>query len=487
MINDIITEHRERMLNLKKYYPFFKLIEVSFGQFQDGKYEMLDMGYIVMAVLRFFIEENNFHEKDVTYPAYLEFISELLRRDFNLTLTPEEYKEIADYIFDKLKNDGKPFAFTYFDPVEKKKRVSRMKIIDGTIRNHTVWYTITSDAIEFYLDTKEIKDESRISVQQLLLEKMIQAQDFVGGAQVVARINEEVTRLQLRKDEVAHMLTSDVFAGIEAYEDFVNTGMRWFSEEDRLFRKNRELIAGALAKMSGQAADTQRYHQTVREIYDLENQLKLAMSRHGQLLKTCTDMQKMADDAIRRGKLGRLKSHTNFSSLLMDLIRKDNADVLVSMFTPMFQPCINKQFDIAMLSDALTARKINYEQAEKVAEEETKEIIFADEVEEKRIANNYHFLMKNLLAALQTKEHFTLTEFGEQMSRLYTPDILKNADYYSFFVNLCQKKEYRVGTQQKNENFIDDILKDVMQESNPIAFQVQMGMEDDEEIAFVRV
>ena len=44
--------------------------------------------------------------------------------------------------------------------------------------DHTVWYSISSDAIEFYLDTKEIKEESRISVQQLLLEKMIQAQNF---------------------------------------------------------------------------------------------------------------------------------------------------------------------------------------------------------------------------------------------------------------------------------------------------------------------
>lgn len=54
MIGEIITEHRERMLNLKKYYPFFRLIDTSFSQFKEGRYEALDMGYIVMAVLRFF-------------------------------------------------------------------------------------------------------------------------------------------------------------------------------------------------------------------------------------------------------------------------------------------------------------------------------------------------------------------------------------------------------------------------------------------------
>lgn len=163
MTGDIISDHRERMLNLKKYYPFFRLIDTSFSNFKDGKYEILDMGYIVMAVLRFFIEENNFKEKDVTYPEYLDFLRLILKRDFGLDLNEQDSKEIADYIFDKIKNDGRPFEFSYFDPVDRKKRVSRMKIIESSIRDNTVWYSISPDAIEFYLDTKEIKDESSIS------------------------------------------------------------------------------------------------------------------------------------------------------------------------------------------------------------------------------------------------------------------------------------------------------------------------------------
>ena len=67
MTGDIISDHRERMLNLKKYYPFFRLIDTSFSNFKDGKFEILDMGYIVMAVLRFFIE----FSKETKKSAYL--------------------------------------------------------------------------------------------------------------------------------------------------------------------------------------------------------------------------------------------------------------------------------------------------------------------------------------------------------------------------------------------------------------------------------
>ena len=116
LVNDIIADHKERMLNLRKYYPFFKLSEVSFSWFKDGIYDNLDMGYILMAVLRFFIEENNFKERDVTYQMYYDFMSACIRRDFAVTLTPEDNKVLVDYIFDKLKNDGRPFMFEYYDP-----------------------------------------------------------------------------------------------------------------------------------------------------------------------------------------------------------------------------------------------------------------------------------------------------------------------------------------------------------------------------------
>ena len=87
---DVIHDHSERMENIKRYYPYFRLIENDFSQYQGGKYEMLDMGYILMAVLRFFIEENNFKEKDVTYEEYSSFIKEIYERDFGLRLEKAE-------------------------------------------------------------------------------------------------------------------------------------------------------------------------------------------------------------------------------------------------------------------------------------------------------------------------------------------------------------------------------------------------------------
>ena len=86
MMQDIIQEHKERIQNIKKYYPYFKLTDNSLLQWKEGKYASLDMGYITLAVLRFFIDENNMKDKDVRFEEYEEFLHTILVRDFELSL-----------------------------------------------------------------------------------------------------------------------------------------------------------------------------------------------------------------------------------------------------------------------------------------------------------------------------------------------------------------------------------------------------------------
>ena len=456
MIGEIITDHRERMINLKKYYPFFRLMDVSFEQYKDGKYSALDMGYILMAVLRFFIEENNFREKDVTYKEYLDFFKMLVKRDFGLVLSDEEYVEVADYVFDKIKNDGRPFEFKYYDPVEHKKRVSRMKLVESTIREDMVWYSISADAVEFYLDTKEIKDESRINVSQL---------------------------------EVMETLAQDVCAGVEAYEDFVNTGMKWFNDEEKLFRKNKELIDKAISRLEGSPSGTDSYYRTMKEIHHLEDQLKIAMNKHAQLLRDCTQMQNTTDEAVRRAKLARLRPHMDFATALSDMIRKDNADALKYLIDPLLKLNIRKTLDLKTIDEALMVKPERYEKKEYVNKNELKQIVYEDEAVDERIKHNYTFVMNNLLmcidkVCLKKSDMLTLDTFSGYMRRAYGDAILKNADYYAFFVNLCQRDEYVVGgDNMHSETFLDGILEESFKGKEVRHILIVRGESDRENVA----
>lgn len=467
LVNDIIAEHRERMLNLKKYYPFFRLSEISFSWFMDGKYDNLDMGYILMAVLRFFIEENNFKEQAVTYSRYAEFMTECLKRDFDIVLEPEDNKVLVDYIFDKLKNDGKPFSFTYYDPVDKVKKVSRVKLLESRIQDGTVWYSISSDGIEFYLDTKEIKDESKISIEQLLLEKMIQSEDFRGGTQVVMRINQEVERLWYRKNQVIELLTADVFSGMEAYQHFFDTGIRWFDEEQKLFNKNKELIEAALKRAENEkiSGDAGQFYRTANEIYRLDTELKVAMSNHSELLKACTDLGIKADEIVRRHKLSRLRSCFDFKAALERMIKGDNIKALEFAVHPFLGLNIRKTFGFSKIDDMLSYRPEMKEVPEAVVEEPEQEIVFQDETDNKRFISNARTLILIMLEFLQKHKEITLGMYHEAVSGIFGENILKNGDYYAFLVHFCGKKEYIFSEEGfGEETFLDEMIREFMSE-----------------------
>ena len=59
LMDDIVSHHTQRMQNMKRYYPYFRLVRSPLDTYKDGRYAELDMGYMVLAVLRFFIEENH--------------------------------------------------------------------------------------------------------------------------------------------------------------------------------------------------------------------------------------------------------------------------------------------------------------------------------------------------------------------------------------------------------------------------------------------
>ena len=476
LVNDIITDHRERMLNLKKYYPFFKLSEVSFSWYKEGIYDSLDMGYILMAVLRFFIEENNFKERDVTYSEYADFMSRCIRRDFNLNPPQGDMGVLVDYIFDKLKNDGKPFVFRYFDPVDRKKKISRVRLIDSRIEDGTVWYSVSPEAIEFYLDTKEIKDESRISIEQILLEKMIQSKDFKGGTDVVRRINKEVDRLWLKKNQVMALLAADIFSGLEAYEDFFNTGIKWFDEEQKLFIKNSELISAAQKRAESDKSndDYASYLKITGEIYQLDTELKIAMNNHLKLLSACTQLGIMADEMVKKAKLGRLRPSFDFRNALQLAMKQDDVTLLGPLVRPIMGLNINKTFGIRRIEELLTYRAGREEKAELIEDSVVENIVYDDELEDERIRQNYSSLIKLLLSLLKRRESFELRTFNELAVKIFGDALFENGDYYSFLVHLCQKKEYSFDADKHTmETFLDEIFMECTQKQE---YEQYLGM-----------
>lgn len=488
MIHDIMSEHKDRMLNLKKYYPFFVLCETTFSQYKEGKFIDLDMGYITMATLRYFINENNFHESEITYEQYEKFLSEILRREFQLEIPEEEEKELIGYIFDKIKNDGKAFTFPYFDPEEKKKKTARVKLLDSRIVDGVVLYHVTTDGIEFYLDTKEIKDESNISVQQLLLEKMIQSENFAGGIEVVKRINNEVNKLTLQKKEVLDLLSYDVFSGAKASEEYMETVARWFDEESKLFEKNRALIDKAFAKANnankeilqtgpqgmtnadvnnasgGAVKGMSASSAILSEIHKLDTELKKTIIKHGELIKETIELQNIADEMIARAKIRKLRPVFNFRDALKKTMNNNRVDQLGMLLSPLFMPKLTKNFAPEVVDRMLESKMDNADYGEKVEKKQVDtNYVFEDEIEDTRISGNFGRLFGELLEQLWKHGKTTLSELMAIYEIKFGKEIYRNGDVYSYLVHLAQKDQYDLKKMQdKQDTFLEGLVMDNM-------------------------
>lgn len=497
MINDIIAEHSARMQNLKKYYPFFVLSETTFSQYKDGKYAYLDMGYITMASLRFLINENNFHEKDITYEEYESFMTELLTRDFEIDESQEEMKQLVLYIFDKLKNDGRAFEFKFYDPETHANKIARVKLIESRIENGQVLYTITSDGIEFYLDTKEIKDESRINVSQLLLEKMISSNNFKGGIDVVKRINSQVIQLKLEKEQVLKLLGIDVFEGAKAYEKYMATTAKWFSEEQKLFAKNKALVDKAIERASFEKSEEDGAvtlkSKALEDISRLETELKKTIYNHSQLIAETMELQQVSDNIISRAKLRKLRPVFDFRQSLLKLMEQDSPEKMAHVLMPLFAPRLDKTFSMKSIDNMLTLKsddKSNGEKVEKVVLDT--EFEYEDEILDRKIGQNFARLFNELLDQLKKWNRVTLKELNGILEIKFGEEIFANRDYYAFLVHLAGKREYRVADMiEKQDTMLEEMVilnltAEEKERYKDMEFTIEFGDEQVELVSYLR-
>lgn len=456
LMNDMIQAHQERMMYLKRYYPFFRLMDTGFTQYRDGRYGKLDMSYIVMAVLRFFIEYNHFQDRPVSYEQYREFLTNVLVRDFELDREDAGDDELYQYIFDKLCNEGRPFSFDYYDPASHQTKTLRVRLIESELKEQQVLYRISSDAVAFYLDTKEVREESNISIAQLLLEKMIKAQNFKGGLEVIQRINMEVGRLLQERAEIQTMLNRHVKEGLEALTRYHDRLLQWFDEEQRLFTSNMALSAQAVRKME----ESRIACEAADDVYRLDTALKNAMKRHGELMNAYMQMQRAGDEALEKAKRTRFRPSVDFLDIGQRMVETDNAELLAHMVMPLLAPKIGKTFAMTRLDDLLLYKPEEMAAGEPVEKGKEQMYVFEDELVESRMTENFGLLLQVLLDQLLKKGSVTLDYMNYLYSVKFPDQILKNGDYYAFLVHLSQKNYYDLDKiRQHQDTFLEEMIE----------------------------
>ena len=472
LIDDIIKNHTERMMSLRKYYPFFSIMDGSLSQFKGGEYKNVDMGYLILAILRYFINENSFNDKPVTYKEYEAFVKGILQSGFGIE---EDTEELIRFIFDKIRNNGRAFEMPFYDPVLKEMKLARVRLIDSVVKEEDVVYSITEEGIEFYLSTKEVKDKSTITTEQLLLEKLIRSENFRGSIDVIERINIEVSQLERERREVMQLLLSDVHAGTKAVDEYMDKTSVWFNEERKSFAKNRELVDKAVKKASYSGGS-----QTIKDVNRLQNMLKLTIENHSMLIVRAAELSKFSDEMIRRSRTRSLKNSFDFEGLLRRCMDSDRPDVMAFVVEPFMQLRREKSLPISIIDSIAVSSLDDGLKGEK--KEELKADLgykYDDEILSENIGRNFAKLFLELLRRIKKWKKVTLEEYLAILEVKFGKDIYKNRDLYSFLIHLSEKELYDIGVMMDNqETFLEEIVVNVLdnlEEFKDLSFRVEYG------------
>lgn len=443
-IQELEADFIERTSILKKYYPFFKILLDKNRQFKDCKteirnYECLDIGYLILSLMRYLVEENNFKNRGVTYLNIYEYMNTLVDYSYRIILKDEECKELTSMILELLTNGGQPYEYVVKDGRSNKFLVHRVSYIraevDAVIGNLN--YFITDLGIEFYLETKEMKELNRISIQQVLLEKMVSSSNFKGAREIVNRISNEVSKLHLLKKEVIDMILINPVQGDVMYEEFYKKAMEWFDQEEDYFSKNLKAVEYARDKIiSGEQTGT------IREINWLSDELKNASNKYGDLLIEMVDLKNKVDDIRASRKIKVLRNTFDFNVVVSKMIDMDNADDLKYLAQPFLLTRKNKYFDFKRIDELLRFKALDEDVPDVKEEDELIDYVFDDELELERIKHNHHIYIQCFYHLLQYNINFDLNQYNALLEEKFGPMIFNQGDYFSFLIGLSSRSRY---------------------------------------------
>lgn len=460
LINQIVTNVDLRMDTLKKFYPFFKISQSRYKPEAFKALAGLDLGYIVLGLFEFFIQEGKLKNKGILYSEAKAFMKQLVEITYEMELTLDEVNRLTLDVFDKLRNEGMSyFDYPYYDPIGKRQSAKKVSYIKSEIKalDDKNYYYLTADGLEFFLRTKEFTDESKISIELILLRKMIQNNNFSAALDGVIRVNSYVSAHIARKYEILQQLVANGREGFESYKKYHAATQKCLSEEIDLFKETSEFVRITLKEYSNKIEKEQlmdKEKKAFETLKRIEVELKITLEKHMTLLREIADLIHAADELLEMSQASLFTEHFNFEYNLQKIIDQDDARLLHTVLSPLLTPKLPQLFNLESLDKMGTLRKPKEADQDMTINKEEAHLISEESRVKERVTFNFERLSRELLKQLLVTSRFNLEQFMTALKSEYGEESILNPDLFSFILSLSQHK----GSQNEKVIYFDPTM-----------------------------
>lgn len=448
ILNLCCTEMPSRHDNLKRYFPFFELLRLN----KDStKFKEYDMSTIALSILEFMLMEGKLKEKGVHFNEIEEFLDNFIKKAYETELSKEELRELTRYILLKLQNNGEPFRYEYYDTAKKKMVVDTIRYIvfkPSYKSDNEFLYYLTSEGIDFFLQTKEFGEESKVTIYLLLLQKQLQNNDFENVYNLVVKINTQVQQQIDRKREISESLIYASLDSFSKYIEYSDNSVKYLTEEKDLFTSTYSLvkeIREEYIKKSGiEIADMKESEKkNIQYLWDTDKELSLTIEKHSRLLKELVSLKKEVIEIRNERRKKVFRKSFDFESFLYDAMKTNNIISLKAILAPLFNLKTRKDFSPEKIESMFT--KINTKKTEEIIEEEMVaelgDVISLNQIAEDRLYQNFKIYFKILLKLLTKDNECDLALLVDWIKNKYGEDAVSHPDFSSFIISLYHRKD----------------------------------------------
>jgi hypothetical protein len=442
-----IKEIDNRLDYLKKYYPFFRIYATS--NLQKTEY---DAPFLALDVLTFLIEQGRLLGRPVPIDEIEEHIQQTLVNVYpSITF---DVRDVTRSLLGMLETDtqGMLYQYQYFDPLHQRMVEEFIQLIEYDVKESA--YRITDTGLDFMISTKELPEESKISVTLILFEKQIKSGSFRNALATIRELNLAVQLKKRRKEALLEKLITGGKNVVEDFEQYSQEVLSQLKHENELFTQVHLLLTELSENREKIANNT---HLTVTEedfiiIKDIAVEVEHGYKIHNALLNEFTDFPEDYE-RINRIRLNSLfEKRYQFQEALENHIRANvSNEIHIITIHPLLFARVPKRFNLLKIFEhQIIASKKNDLLDTRSMEDWTDEKPI-DTIVGERQSQNFLTYAKILLNALSEKKQLTLGTYIDAIIQQTGKDGIRNVDLIPFLLELNSNSEFHLTKEIRKE------------------------------------
>ncbi|HNW35738.1 MAG TPA: hypothetical protein PKM25_12445 [Candidatus Ozemobacteraceae bacterium] len=266
---------------------------------------------------------------------------------------PERVTEWARILlFDLLQNEGRPWEFSWRDPLSGKEVSIPVRLI--TIeRDFTVGgpskFRLTTQGLGFLFQTREFRMEAMVSIEQLFLRQQLEKGNFAGAMQRLGSLSVLIQQLERDMREMSDRAALNALQiPFDRYAELHRRIYDHFEQEQQEFQEQRRLTVErrGIIEKPGMTLN-KKDRETLEWLVKIELRLDKLIGEHGRLFLQKQKLQESYRRALENQFASGFRSRLNPETELLDVLLRGEHPIqaLTGSFRPFLPPSLQKRFN----------------------------------------------------------------------------------------------------------------------------------------------